>query len=273
MADAGGRQHDVLARCDGDLLTIQTRRVTSRLGCDRNAARRVAQIDGAQLVVQRAVDAQLRRPHFIHIQVGFLDGWVSEQLREQLIGLSPSRHAHRNISVLHRQTRQLLTGPATSCVNAVHRQTGGFGASVQRTNIGILGDVGAVVFDKATVGIHGHVEDAQVQGAAVLHQNFRIGTGHQTGTARDVVAVQLDVAAARTQILDVQEVGIHTRQGHVIGFTAFGVGLGKPFTNQGCKVKTQLGFDKGPDFGHVAIARQLVIQAGHIGTRAGTQVF
>ena len=167
----------------------------------------------------------------------------------------------------------MLVGTATTGVDAVHRQTGDFGARVQRPDVGVLGDVSVVVLDKATIRIHGHVVNAQVQGAAVFHQDFRVGPRHQVGAARHVLTIQLNVATAGAHVLDVQEVGIHIGQGHVIGLAAFGIRLGQTFTDQGREVKAQLGFHKGPDFGHIAVTRQLVVQAGHISARTGPQVF
>ena len=70
LADAGRGQHEVLARRDGDLLAIQARCVAPVLGHHRNAASRVAQVDGAQLVVKRAIHPHLGRTHLVRIEVG-----------------------------------------------------------------------------------------------------------------------------------------------------------------------------------------------------------
>ena len=270
LADGGRGQHEVLARRDQDFLAVQARRVGRVFGIDRDAASRVVQVDGAELVVEPAVDAHFGGAHLVFTQVG--RGAVSRRRDHGDVGVP--RRQPRHIGVLDRQRRQRLRSTAAARVNAVDAEAGGFGGGVERADVAGAGQVGAVVLGKAAVGIDHHVVDPQVQRAAVFNVDFGVGTRHQRGGAGHVVAEQLDVSAARAQVQDVQEVGRNPVGGHDhLAAVVHRHFYGQAFLEERGEIKAQFSLDKGFHLRHIAITRQLVVQPLDVSAGRSGQVF
>ena len=268
LADGGRREHEVLARRHQDFLAVQARHIGRVFGIHRNAARGVVQRDRAELVVEPAVHTHLGCAHLVFAQVGpGAVGCGHAQLGSRL-------GARRHIGVLHRELGQQLRRTTAARVDAVHAQAGGLGGLVERADIGRTHQVGAVVLGEAAVGVHHHVVHPQVQRAAVFNVDLGVGTGREVGVAAHVVAKQLNVAAARAQVLDVQEVRRHAAGRHDhLGAVGHGHLFGQALFKQGRKVEAQFGFHKRPHLGHVAVPGQLVVQALHVGAGRSRQVF
>ena len=270
LADGGRRQHEVLAGAHQNFLAVQAGRVGRIFGIDRDAASRVVQVDGSELVVQPAVDAHFRRAHLVFAQVGRRAVGCPCDYGD--VGI-PSRRS-RHIGVFDRQRRQRLRRPSAARVDAVHAEARGFGGGVERADVSLARQVGAVVFGKAAVGVNHHVVDAQVQRAAVFNIDLGVGTGRERPRTGHVVAEQLDVSAARTQVQNVQEIGCYAAGGHDdLGTVLHRLFFGQAFPEQRGEIKAQFGLNKGAHFGHIAVTRQLVIQPVDIGTGRSGQVF